>query len=267
MRVFVLSLALALISNLDVGGQAPAVAPKAVQQRIAKLIEQLDSPSFAERELASQMLEAIGEPAFDALNKTAMKSASPEARARAKRLVSAIEKKLVVSDFERLRGGWQIVEVIDDGKKLRKELYHGRVVFSWNWDFLKEDSAIIKDLLQMDPQLQFPAEKKPAPHPFQVLWDFRWDALDVKDWHNDITNRQGRVLVGRDQAERSIDLEFRKQYDLKKQVTGVYKLDGDRLTLCLEMKGGDRPRQFETKNAPSRLMLIFEREKPAKAKR
>jgi hypothetical protein len=53
---------------------------------IDRLIQQLGSPRFADREAAGKRLQAIGEPAFEALRKAASASADPEIRQRAARL-------------------------------------------------------------------------------------------------------------------------------------------------------------------------------------
>src|SRR5262249_16052893 len=52
------------------GARAPADAPPDAA-KIRRLVEQLGSPSFAEREAASAALEAAGEPALPALAKAA----------------------------------------------------------------------------------------------------------------------------------------------------------------------------------------------------
>jgi hypothetical protein len=76
---------------------APAAAAdkaeKADATRIAKLIEQLGNDDFDEREKASTGLDALGEPALDALRQ-AVKSTDAEVRKRAETLVGKIEKRL-----------------------------------------------------------------------------------------------------------------------------------------------------------------------------
>src|SRR6267378_3168921 len=52
-------------------------------------VQQLGSPVFAEREAATKALEAMGEPALDALRRAAAKSADAEVRRRAKELIKA----------------------------------------------------------------------------------------------------------------------------------------------------------------------------------
>jgi hypothetical protein len=59
---------------------------------VARLIAQLGSERFAEREGATRQLEAAGESALGALRK-ALTSDDLEVRRRAKRLVAALERK------------------------------------------------------------------------------------------------------------------------------------------------------------------------------
>src|SRR5262249_36546856 len=54
------------------------------------LIQQLGSPKFSEREVASKALEAIGAPALELLEKAATKNKDPEIRRRAQEVVGKI---------------------------------------------------------------------------------------------------------------------------------------------------------------------------------
>ena len=73
---------------------APArTADNVDPERIGKLIKQLGSAEFAEREKASKELDAIGTPALEPLQK-ALKSDDAEVRLRAEDLVKKIEKRL-----------------------------------------------------------------------------------------------------------------------------------------------------------------------------
>ena len=70
-----------------------AAADKVDAEKIAKLIEQLGSDDFAEREKASEQLDAVGRPALDQLRK-AIKSPDKETQRRAEELVKKIEKRV-----------------------------------------------------------------------------------------------------------------------------------------------------------------------------
>ncbi len=88
---------LALGFGLAASAAAPAPAADKAEKpdaaRIGKLVTQLGSDDFDDREKASAELGAIGEPALDALRQ-AVKSTDEEVHKRAETLVSAIEKRL-----------------------------------------------------------------------------------------------------------------------------------------------------------------------------
>src|SRR5437660_395322 len=71
----------------------PAVAVDNDDQEIARLVKQLGSVKFKDREAATKRLREIGEPALDALDK-AVTSSDVEVRCRAEQIVTVIEDKL-----------------------------------------------------------------------------------------------------------------------------------------------------------------------------
>jgi hypothetical protein len=85
----VLLLGLALVAS----AAAPPAGDAEEGARIARLIEQLGSDTFAEREKATRALDEVGEPALEALQK-ATRSSEAEVRKRANSLVAAIEKRV-----------------------------------------------------------------------------------------------------------------------------------------------------------------------------
>src|SRR6185437_12792105 len=93
MRSRFLLLALLMGLGLTLSGSLPSPAGEAVNaEKIDKLIEQMGSGTFAEREKATKQLDAIGVPALAALRK-AVKSDDAEVRKRAEELVKKIEKQ------------------------------------------------------------------------------------------------------------------------------------------------------------------------------
>jgi hypothetical protein len=85
----------ALVLGLAVGALAVVPAPAADKvdpAKIEKLIKEMGSSDFAEREKATKALDAIGEPALEALKK-AMQDDELEIRRRAEDLVKKIEKR------------------------------------------------------------------------------------------------------------------------------------------------------------------------------
>src|SRR5262245_5993623 len=74
------------------------------KEKIDKLIQQLGSPKFSEREAASKALEAIGEPALDALREAAAKNKDIEIRRRAQRLVATVSDKMFDKMIDKMLG-------------------------------------------------------------------------------------------------------------------------------------------------------------------
>jgi hypothetical protein len=72
---------------------APGAAPPGPPE-VARLIRQLGSDSFAEREAASRRLAAVGEPALGPLREAGARSDDAEVRRRANRLVKRIQGRL-----------------------------------------------------------------------------------------------------------------------------------------------------------------------------
>src|SRR5205085_2689832 len=111
----------ALLGLVFLLAAAPPSRPSAGE--VARLIEQLGSEKFAEREVASKRLKEIGEPALDALHK-ALSSDDLEVRYRARRIIAAVENKL----YPELRltghtGQVRCVCVSADGKRLLTSSY------------------------------------------------------------------------------------------------------------------------------------------------
>lgn len=92
-------------------------------ERIARLIRQLGDDVFAKREAASKELDAIGEPALDALRKAGADDA--EVRRRAERLITSITGRvraaITKKELEKLQGAWSLVSYETDGKRIKGE--------------------------------------------------------------------------------------------------------------------------------------------------
>lgn len=85
-----------LLWNCFVSGEDTNPPPTRAKQdstvEVDRLIRQLGSDDFNEREGASKTLEAIGEPAMDALCKAATTSRDVEIRERAEKIVKSLAK-------------------------------------------------------------------------------------------------------------------------------------------------------------------------------
>jgi uncharacterized protein (TIGR03067 family) len=87
----------------------PAAAlPRPSAVEIARLVEQLGSPSFPEREEASRRLEALGDKALPALQKAARAAKDAEVRRRAGNIVEVALSRAVDSQLKRFKGMWLV---------------------------------------------------------------------------------------------------------------------------------------------------------------
>jgi uncharacterized protein (TIGR03067 family) len=81
----------------------------AQRDRIAALVRQLGDKEFAKREAATKELDAIGEPARDALKK-AVGGSDAEVRQRAQKVLDSLDAKVRATaarkDLEKLQGTW-----------------------------------------------------------------------------------------------------------------------------------------------------------------
>src|SRR5579884_961485 len=98
MRNTLLLAGLSVVLGLGLVAAVPAApTPGADASAVDKLIGQLGSADFEERDQATGALEAIGEPALDALRKAASSHADAEVRMRAGMLVRTIELRATSS--------------------------------------------------------------------------------------------------------------------------------------------------------------------------
>src|SRR5207249_3594946 len=103
----------------DAATKPPFPAPSDQGKEIDRLIRQLGSRQFAEREAASKRLEAIGEPTLDALHKAAEDSTDAEVRKRSQAVLRAIQQRLF-GEVRRFKGhtNWVIgVAISPDGRR------------------------------------------------------------------------------------------------------------------------------------------------------
>jgi WD40 repeat protein len=121
---------------LLVAGAGTAEPPPAAE--VARLVRQLGSESFAEREEAGRRLDALGEGALPALRK-ALDADDAEIRRHAVELVRVIERR-VCGEQRCLRtdGGAWCLSVSSDGKRLAAEDAGGTL---WLWDLDAERPA------------------------------------------------------------------------------------------------------------------------------
>jgi uncharacterized protein (TIGR03067 family) len=71
------------------------------------------------------------------------------------------------------------------------------------------------------------------------------------------------VIKGTFRADgRHFDAEGRSPDGTTFEIVGTYQQEGNRLKLCLDLNGRERPREFKTTPGSNAILLIFKREKP-----
>jgi RNA polymerase sigma factor (sigma-70 family) len=93
-------------------------APPVAEAEIERLIKQLGSEKFTEREAATTALASIGEPAYETLRKATEASEDVEIRRRAERLILLIEQRWEVRRFQGHTKEIAIVVFSPDGRRV-----------------------------------------------------------------------------------------------------------------------------------------------------
>lgn len=70
----------------------------------------------------------------------------------------------------------------------------------------------------------------------------------------EIAGESGTLLVGQNNQSDAIDLRMRGG-----TAHGIFKIDGDKLVLCVTQNGGKRPTEFESKGGDDRVLTTYER--------
>jgi uncharacterized protein (TIGR03067 family) len=83
-----------------------------------------------------------------------------------------------------------------------------------------------------------------------------------KQQEKDQVKEDGVIKLDPAQSPKAIDLRIMSGDDKGKTQLGIYKLDGDTLTVCLAKAGDkDRPKEFATKQGSGVLRIVFKRKK------
>jgi uncharacterized protein (TIGR03067 family) len=64
------------------------------------------------------------------------------------------------------------------------------------------------------------------------------------------------------QKPKQIDMIGTEGENRSKTAQGIYALDGDTLTICYTMPGGERPKEFESKPGSKATLVVWKRAKP-----
>jgi hypothetical protein len=92
-------------------------------QNLDRLIAQLGSEVYAERKLATEILDALGAPALEPLRRACRTTGDAELRHRAERLVAIIQDRVLEGQFRAILAsdsspeekGWKLSELIKPG--------------------------------------------------------------------------------------------------------------------------------------------------------
>jgi uncharacterized protein (TIGR03067 family) len=92
------------------------------------------------------------------------------------------------------------------------------------------------------------------PKPFKMIWSIERDMVTDSD-EDGFAARTYRFALDIQKAPKALDLTL-----LNNGLTihGIYKLEGDSLTVC--MSAGERPKDFESRPDPFRILANFKRE-------
>jgi hypothetical protein len=237
---------LAILLGPVSGGEPPP--PKAAD--IGRLVQQLGSDSFEEREAASKALERIGEAALPALRR-ATGSDDAEIRRRARDAMKATYVRVEAEDARALQGTWVLQSAEWLGERTDQDALLSDV--DLRRDYLRrkaEERELPQDRKEQRTTLiikgnAFDFEMMREPFggggPVRCSWGGTF-ALDV--------SRARKVLV--------------RRYGGNPPETGyaLYSVQGDTMRWCLRDPGGpdDLPTKFAADRDPDVFLLTFKRE-------
>lgn len=91
----------------------------------------------------------------------------------------------------------------------------------------------------------------PDPKPDLVFEEVKF--LDVDDFP------MGTYKVDSTKDPKRIDLRYEEGYDKGTVLYGIYKLDGDTLTICASESADSRPKDFTSKTGSKRELRVYKR--------
>lgn len=73
----------------------------------------------------------------------------------------------------------------------------------------------------------------------------------------------GTLTLDETQKPKTLDATDTEGEDVGKVVKAIYEISGDTMKVCYTLDGGERPKEFATKEGSPVLMLTYQREKKA----
>jgi uncharacterized protein (TIGR03067 family) len=218
---------LVLVPLLAILTPSARALPPPTQSAISRLIEQLGSPSFPEREAASRSLETIGDKALPALQK-AKTASDAEVRRRAGRIFRRVIEDLTERERQKLDGLWRASAVEEQGKAESLETHEYMAVFA-------ENRLTIGAMVGR-------YKRWWNGHRYTFTLDVAGNrgAIDLTPRYREFDG----VQIGIEDGSRR---------------GGIYVMEGNRLKLCLNMKGAQRPSKFATEPGSGLVLFVFER--------
>jgi uncharacterized protein (TIGR03067 family) len=102
------------------------------------------------------------------------------------------------------------------------------------------------------------------PAPDELVKSFKFN-LDGKNYINTAGDQseEGGYTLDSTKSPKTIDFDIKTGMDKGKKQLGIYKLDGDKLTIVASPAGStDRPKSLEPEADSPAVVLVLEREKP-----
>ena len=128
-----------------------------------------------------------------------------------------------------------------------------------------KDDAVKKELAKLQGTWKITAgESEGTSMPEAFLEGGRWSLKDnTYSFELGDQSEQGKFKLDPSKMPATIDLEITAGNDKGKTQVGIYKLEGDTLTVCFAHPGDkERPTKFATKEGTDQLMFVFKRDKP-----